>query len=256
MSVEPDMPLVEALTKAERMVIFTGAGISTASGIPDYRGPEGLWKTRQPVFFQDFMHDEAARLEYWTQKSEDWAAFGAAEPNAVHRAIVDLEKAGKVFLVLTQNIDGLHAAAGTSPARLVELHGTNREVACMRCHARHPAPEYYETFAQTKTPPVCACGGFIKPATISFGQDLLVSDMKRAQEAVFSADLMIALGSTLSVQPAANFTILAARQGCPYYVINRGPTAHDGHPLVTRRLEGDVLELFPAAVDAALAMFG
>ncbi len=256
MSVEPDRELVEALTRAKRIVIFTGAGISTASGIPDYRGPEGVWKTRQPVYFQDFMADEQARLAYWTQKSEDWEAFGSADPNTVHAAVAKLEKADKLFLVLTQNIDGLHAAAGSSAERLVELHGTNREVECMQCHARHPADSFYAAFPGTKKVPTCSCGGFFKPATISFGQDLREEDMQRAREAVFAADLMIALGSTLSVQPAANFTLLAARQGCPYFVINRGPTEHDGHPLVSKRLEGDLLELFPPAVEAALAMSG
>ena len=256
MSDELNMDLVEHLTAAKNVVVFTGAGISTNSGIPDYRGPEGVWKTRTPVYFQDFMSGADHRERYWTQKSEDWSVFGSATPNAVHRAIAQLEQAGKLGMVLTQNIDGLHAAAGTSAEKLVELHGSNRDVECMTCGKREPAAPFYTQFSEDGVVPLCACGGFYKPATISFGQNLREDDMRRAQECLGPVDLMIALGSTLSVQPAASYTLYAARNGVPYIVINRGPTEHDSHPLVTQRLEGDVGTLFPPAVDAALAMQG
>src|SRR5213083_1027018 len=128
--------LVPYLKTAQKMLIFTGAGISTGSGIPDFRGPQGVWKRRQPVYFQDFLTSETSRIEHWDYKLEGWEGFRDAQPNAVHRAIVDLEKAGKLLAVVTQNIDGLHSLAGTSPERLVELHGTNLFVECVTCKSR------------------------------------------------------------------------------------------------------------------------
>src|SRR5690242_11696977 len=125
--------LAELIRKANRMVVFTGAGISTGSGIPDFRGPQGVWKRRQPVYYHDFMRSEAARIEHWDYKLEGWPAFQQARPNATHEAIARLERAGKVVAVVTQNIDGLHARAGTAPEHLIELHGTNRLVECQTC---------------------------------------------------------------------------------------------------------------------------
>ena len=133
-------PLAELIGDAERILVFTGAGISTARGIPDFRGPDGVWKTKTPVFYQAFMTDHDARVEYWQQKAEGSAVLDAAKPNAVHRAIVDLERSGKVELVVTQNVDGLHRQAGTAPEHLVEIHGTTREIECQTCRERS-APE-------------------------------------------------------------------------------------------------------------------
>ena len=130
------MDLVQLLRDADRILIFTGAGVSTGSGIRDFRGPNGVWRERQPVYFQDFMNSEAARIEYWDQKCQAWPSFRDAEPNAVHTSIADLERAGKLTMVITQNIDGLHSRGGTSAERLVELHGTNAAIECMSCHAR------------------------------------------------------------------------------------------------------------------------
>src|SRR5205809_3246851 len=166
------MELSDYLRASKRALIFTGAGISTGSGIPDFRGPQGVWKKRQPVYFQDFLTSETARIEHWDYKLEGWNGFRNAEPNAVHRAIVALEKAGKVLMVVTQNIDGLHSLAGTSPARLVELHGTNALVECQTCDWRGDPELPFESFRLTRQPPLCECGGFLKPATISFGQSL------------------------------------------------------------------------------------
>jgi len=233
------------------MMIFTGAGISTGSGIPDFRGPQGVWKRRQPVYFQDFMTSEAARIEHWDYKLEGWDGFRNAQPNAVHRAIVALENVGKVLAVVTQNIDGLHALAGTSPDRLVELHGTNLLVECVNCKARSDPAPHFESFRVNRKPPLCDCGGFLKPATISFGQSLDPRDLDQAQEAAAHADLVVALGSTLSVYPAASFPLLAAERGVPYIIINRGATEHDQEPSVSLRIEGEVNEIFPRAVDAA-----
>jgi NAD-dependent deacetylase len=244
--------LVELLRASTRMLVFTGAGISTGSGIPDFRGPEGVWKRRQPVYYQDFMRSEAARIEHWDFKLEGWPGFREAQPNAAHRAIVRLEQAGKVLAVVTQNIDGLHARAGTAPARLVELHGTNLRVECQSCGKLSEPEPHFESFRRTRRPPLCECGGFLKPATISFGQNLKNEDLERAQAAALEADLVVALGSTLSVYPAANIPLIAAERGAPYVVINRGPTEHDGRPEVTLRMEGDVGVIFPPAVEQAL----
>jgi NAD-dependent deacetylase len=244
--------LIGYLKASNRMLIFTGAGISTGSGIPDFRGPDGIWKRRQPVYYHDFMRSEAARIEHWDYKLEGWPAFRDAKPNATHDAIVQLERAGKVQAVVTQNIDGLHSRAGTAADRLVELHGTNSLVECQSCgRTSYPEP-HFEYFRKTKQPPLCECGGFLKPATISFGQNLRNDDLEHAERAAKAADLVIALGSTLSVYPAANIPLLAASRGVPYVIVNRGPTDHDEIPEVTLRIEGDVGAVFPAAVNAVL----
>jgi len=244
--------LVEHLRAAKAILVFTGAGISTGSGIPDFRGPDGVWKRRQPVHYQDFMRSEAARVEHWDYKLEGWAAFRQARPNATHQAIVQLERAGKLLAVVTQNIDGLHTQAGTSAQRLVELHGTNSFVECQTCGKLSDPESHFDYFRRTRRPPLCECGGFLKPATISFGQDLRREDLERAEQAATKADLVLALGSTLSVYPAANIPLMAARRGAPYLIINRGPTEHDDLRELTLRLEGNVSEIFPPAVVAAL----
>ena len=245
-------PIVELLREARKILVFTGAGISTGSGIRDFRGPKGVWKTRQPVYYEAFLSSEAARVEYWDQKLEAWPSFRDAEPNAAHRAVAALEEKGKLRSLVTQNIDGLHAAAGISPEKLVEIHGTNRQVQCVSCGERTAPEAHMESFASTRKPPLCPCGGYLKPATISFGQSLRPEDLQRAGIAAGSCDLVVALGSTLSVHPAASFPLAAAERGAPYVIINRGETEHDSHPAVTLRLEGDVVELFPPAVEAAL----
>jgi len=244
--------LVKLLSESKSMLLFTGAGISTGSGIPDFRGPEGVWKRRQPVYYHDFMRSEAARIEHWDFKLEGWAGYRDAKPNATHEAIVRLEQAGKVVAIVTQNIDGLHAKAGTSPEKLVELHGTNSFIECQICGKRTEPGPHFEEFARTRKPPLCECGGFLKPATISFGQNLRNEDVERAERAAKRADLAVALGSTLSVYPAAHIPLLAARSGAPYVIINRGETDHDGMEEVTLRLDGDVAELFPPAVRECL----
>jgi NAD-dependent deacetylase len=246
------MTLADLLRAAKKTVIFTGAGISTGSGIPDFRGPQGVWTRRQPVYYQDFMTSEAARIEHWDYKLEGRDAFRDAQPNAVHHAIVRLEKAGKLCAVITQNIDGLHSLAGTTAERLIELHGTNALVECQSCHRRGDPEPHFEYFRLKRRTPLCECGGFLKPATISFGQNLEPKELERADRAVTECDLVVALGSTLSVYPAASFPLRAAQRGVPYVVINRGATDHDEKRCVTVRLEGEVSEIFPPAVDSAL----
>jgi len=246
-------PLAELIRGSEHILVFTGAGISTASGIPDFRGPQGVWKTKTPIFYRAFMTDADARVAYWQQKAEGAEILEAAAPNASHRAVVELERAGKVELVVTQNIDGLHSEAGTTSDLLVEIHGTAREIECQSCHERSDPGAHMVRFAETGESPICHCGGFLKTATISFGQQLRAIDVARAFDAAKQADLVISLGSTLSVTPAADVPLEAAMSGVPYVVVNQGPTEHDGLPLVTLRIEGDLGSVFPQAVKAALS---
>jgi NAD-dependent deacetylase len=248
-----DRQLVDMLRASRAILVLTGAGVSTASGIPDFRGPGGVWTRRRPVSYDDFMTSEDARVEYWDFKLETWRLYQDVRPNPVHFAVVALERAGKVAAVVTQNVDGLHRRAGTSPDLLVEMHGTDLLVECQRCHASSDPGPHLEAFSATRRPPLCACGGLLKPATISFGQSLRTSDLERATAAAAVTDLVLALGSTLSVYPAASIPLLAAARGIPYIIVNRGATEHDGHPAVTLRLEGDVTAIVPAAIEAALA---
>jgi NAD-dependent deacetylase len=248
-----DRTLTDLLRQARAILVVTGAGISTASGIPDFRGPGGVWTRRRPVYYDDFMTSEDARVEYWDFKLETWRLYQDVRPNSVHFAVVALERAGKVAAVVTQNVDGLHRRAGTSPELLVEMHGTDLLVECQQCHATSDPAPHIEAFSATRRPPECSCGGLLKPATISFGQSLRPSDLERAAAAAAATDLVLALGSTLSVYPAASIPLVAAARGTPYIIVNRGPTEHDGHPSVTLRLEGDVTAIVPPAVEAALA---
>lgn len=245
--------LADYLRNAHNILIFTGAGISTRSGIRDYRGPKGLWKTQQPVYYQDFLTKEDARNLYWQRKLDSWDIIKNAQPNSVHTAIVRLERSGKLCMVVTQNIDGLHRRAGTSPNLLVELHGTMDKVECQSCHKIiEPAP-IYKKFSETRKAPLCECGGYLKPATISFGQNLRENDLQSTYNASKEADLAVSLGSTLSVTPASNIPLMAAERGVPYVIINKGLTEHDGYPSVSLRLEGDVEDIFTPIVDAALS---
>ena len=248
--------LAGLIREANRTLVFTGAGISTASGIPDYRGPQGVWKTRQPVYLQEFLTSAEGREEYWDFKLEGWDGYRDAQPNAVHEACVDLERGGKLELLVTQNIDGLHLAAGTSPEKLVEIHGTDTRVSCLECGAESDPETCYESFRETRQPPRCGCGGWLKPATISFWQNLRTEDLERSFAAARRADLVISLGSTLSVHPAASIPLTAADRGVPYVIVNRGETEQDHHPAVTMRIDGDVGSAFPEAVARVVPQVG
>ena len=227
---------------AESPLFFTGAGISTGSGIPDFRGPKGIWKRRKPVYFQDFMSSAEARIEYWDYKLEGYEQFRNARPNAAHRALAELEKIGKLSALVTQNIDGLHQDAGNT--NVIELHGTNREIECTSCGERSEPKPAFELFRETRKCPECDCGGYLKPATISFGQSMPAEPVERAFAAAGEADLAVSVGSTLEVQPASSVPIAVRENGFPYVVINLGETAHDG--ICTLRIEGDINEILPA----------
>lgn len=239
--------LTERLSQARRIFAFTGAGISTRSHIPDFRGPQGVYKNRSPVYYQQFLSSDEARREYWHFKLEGYAAFRDAEPNAAHRALVTLEAAGKLSLVATQNVDGLHQLAGTSRERLVELHGTNSEVECDACGAREQPERCMVEFGRTGVPPLCnACGGFMKPAVVMFGQALDLGALRKAHEASRGADLVLSLGSSLVVTPAADIPLVGVEAGAKYIIINQGATPHDR--LADLRLDGDVVEYLAKAV--------
>ena len=247
------MQLATRLRDASRIYLFTGAGISTSSGIPDFRGPQGVWKRRKPVYYDDFMSNENARFEYWDYKAEGWEAFRGARPNALHHAVARLEEAGKLEGVVTQNIDGLHARAGTSRDRLVEIHGTDLLVECQSCKEMTDPEPHILSFQETLSPPICPCGGYLKQATVSFGQGLRADDLRRAGEMAAKADLVFSLGSTLGVYPAAGVPLAAAEAGAPYVIINQGETSHDDLTVVSLRLHGDVGEIFPSAVNQVLS---
>ncbi len=236
---------VELLAQAERVLAFTGAGVSTGSNIPDFRGPDGVWRTRAPVALPEFVRSEEARIEYWSWKLEGYSAFRDAPPNPAHRALVELERLGKLEAVVTQNVDGLHRAAGTSQEKLVELHGTNSEAG-----VREPVARALDDFAKTGRPPRCTrCDGLMKPGVVMFGQALAGSDLKRAREAARNADFVMALGSSLVVTPAADVPLVALRRRVPYVIVNRGATPHD--VLATLTIDDDVAQVLPAAVARA-----
>ena len=241
--------LAAAVRAAERVLAFTGAGISTASGIPDFRGPSGVWKRRRPVLFQDFIASEEARRAHWQYKADGHTEFAHARPNAAHRSLVALERLGKLDTLVTQNVDGLHQDAGHDPDRIVELHGTNRLVECLSCGERSAPEPALEEFRATGDCPRCrACGGILKTATVSFGQPMPQAELQRAFRAARRADLALAIGSTLEVRPAASGTSAAVGNGARYAIINRGPTGHD--QFADLRLEGDVTVILPALIQA------
>lgn len=239
------------LERSSRILCFTGAGISTPSRIPDYRGPNGVWRSRQPVYYEAFIASEEARVEYWSYKLDGQAAFRDAVPNAAHEALVGLERAGKLLLLVTQNIDGLHRRAGTSGARLVELHGTNSEAVCIGCDRRVEMAACLDAFERERQSPRCAaCGDLLKPAVVMFGQALDAEALRAAFTAARSADLVLSLGSSLTVTPAADIPLAAARHGTPYVIVNQGATPHDS--VATLKIDGDVAEVLPRALQRAM----
>lgn len=241
------LELRELVARSNRILAFTGAGISTRSGIPDFRGPAGVWTKRAPVYYDAFIDSEAARREYWEFKLESYVVFRDAKPNVVHRALVTLEKRGKLECLVTQNVDGLHQAAGTSREKLIELHGTNSEVICIECKKREAPARAMRMFEATREPPTCLdCGGLMKPAVVMFGESLNMLDLGRAREAAESADLILALGSSLVVTPAAEIPLFGLRRGTPYVIVNQGETPHDR--LATLKIDSDVVEVMAALV--------
>lgn len=218
------------LRDAHAVTVLTGAGISTESGIPDFRGPNGLW-TRDPDAeklsdIRYYVSDPAIRRKAWKMRA-DHPAF-TAEPNDGHRALVDLERAGRMHTLVTQNVDGLHLKAGSSPERLVEIHGTVRDVVCLSCDDRAPMERALERVRNGEEDPPCrSCGGILKSATVSFGQALVEDDLRRAQTAARECDLFLAVGTSLTVYPVAALPEIALSCGARLVIVNAEPTPYD-----------------------------
>ncbi len=226
------------LETCRRAVVFTGAGISTESGIPDFRSPGGVWTRYQPIQFQDFVSSEDARRESWRRKFDDSYGFEGAEPNRGHRAVERLYRDGIVSAVITQNTDGLHQASGIDDNDVIELHGSNTYATCLECGLRHELEPIRLAFVADGTLPVCnSCGGLVKTATISFGQSMPEDPMRRAQQETMACDLFLAIGSSLQVYPAAGFPQTAARNGANLVILNREPTALDAYADLVLNLE-------------------
>lgn len=231
---------------AERILPFTGAGISTECGIPDFRSPGGLWTKNRPIPFDDFLASAAMRDESWRRRFVMEESFAQAAPGRGHRALATLYHSGKVPAVVTQNIDNLHQASGIEPKDVVELHGNTTYATCLDCAERYEVSWMKEKFeAGGEHAPDCSCGGYIKTATVSFGQAMPVDAMQRAEQLAKSCDLFLAVGSSLVVWPAAGFPLMAKRNGASLVIINREPTEFDElADLVVRHDIGDVLAPF------------
>ncbi len=220
--------LATLIDNAHRIVVFTGAGISTESGIPDFRSPQGIWSKTTPIYFEEYIRSSEARIEAWRRKFEIDKDIDVAEPNRGHRAVAKLVRLGKVTSVITQNIDGLHQRSGISEEQMIELHGNGTYATCLNCHTRCELEPIKVFFQKNNVPPECdQCGGIIKTATISFGQSMPSGPMNRAREETLACDLFLAVGSSLVVYPAAGFPAMAKKEGAKLAIINREATDLD-----------------------------
>jgi NAD-dependent deacetylase len=238
--------LRDLVADAERIVPFTGAGISTECGIPDFRSPGGLWTQNKPIQFEDFVSSREMRDESWRRRFAMEERFGDAKPGRGHLALANLYRAGKVPGLVTQNIDNLHQASGIAPRDVVELHGNTTYALCLGCAERYELAWVREKFeAAGGHAPDCACGGFIKTTTVSFGQAMPAEAMQRTEELAVACDVFLAIGSSLVVWPAAGFPLLAKRNAAALVIINREPTEFDEiADLVVHDDIGDVLGPF------------
>ena len=244
MDLTPDVAALRRLIQSSRRaVVFTGAGISTESGIPDFRSPTGIWARMKPIDFRDYVASAAARREAWGRKFANEPVMRAAEPNRGHRAVARLVRGGKASAVITQNIDGLHQASGIPEDQVVELHGNSTYAHCLRCGTRYEIDALRDAFERDGDVHDCtACGGLIKTATVSFGQPMPESAMLRAKAETLAADLCVVLGSSLVVHPAAGFPEMAKRNGARLAIVNNEETGLDPFAdLVIHRGIGDVM---------------
>ncbi len=231
---------------ADRVTVLTGAGISTDSRIPDFRGPQGVW-TKNPgaerkATLQNYLADPELRRQSWRTRLD--SPVWAAEPNPGHRSLLRLEVRRKLHLLITQNIDGLHHAAGSDPDRIVEVHGNVREVMCMNCDYRAPMAEALDRVRLGEEDPPCPrCGGILKSATISFGQNLVIEDIERSNDAAATCDLLLAVGSTLSVFPVARVVPIAKTSGARVVIVNGSPTEMD--ELADVVVQGSISDVLP-----------
>jgi NAD-dependent deacetylase len=239
--------LARLIERARQAVVFTGAGISTESGIPDFRSPGGIWTRMAPIDFSDFLASEEARRETWRRRFEADDMWRSALPNRGHRAVAELVRRGTAAAVITQNIDGLHQTSGIPAEQVIELHGNSTYAHCLDCATRYEIAELRIPFERDGTAPVCdACGGWVKTATISFGQAMPLEAMHRAEIETLAADLFIVAGSSLVVYPAAGFPELAKRNGAALVIVNREPTGLD--PIADLVLSRGIGETLGAAV--------
>jgi NAD-dependent deacetylase len=224
----PRARLAELIRASRRIVVFTGAGISTESGIPDFRSPGGVWSKMKPIYFQDFVASEARRREAWTRVFAGSAGWTGREPNAGHYAVARLVAQGKASAVITQNVDNLHQDSGVPASQVIELHGNASYATCLECGLRHEFTDLREGFVERGELPACRdCGGIIKSATISFGQSMPEGPMMRAEEETLACDLFLVLGSSLVVYPAAGFPLMAKEAGARLAIVNREATEQD-----------------------------
>ena len=220
--------LREMIGSAKRIVAFTGAGISTESGIPDFRSPGGIWTRYKPIYFDDFMSSDEMRRESWRRKFATDETMLTAEPNAGHRALARLVEQGRMSAIITQNVDGLHQRSGVPDSRIIELHGNSTYASCLDCGHRHELDPIRKAFLGSGKLPLCVkCDGIVKTATISFGQAMPEIQMARAQDETMACDLFIVLGSSLVVYPAASFPRIAKRRGARLVIVNREATDQD-----------------------------
>jgi NAD-dependent deacetylase len=243
--------LAAAWRAARHVVVLTGAGLSTASGIPDFRSPGGRWSSYRPVTIQEFQASAAKRAEYWRYKGETWSVVSAAQPNPAHVALAELARAAGVALLVTQNVDGLHERSGFPADRLVNVHGSDAEVVCLACGRRAARAVAQAEWEAGVAVPACDCGGPWKPATISFGQALVEADLRRAFRAAADADLFVAAGTSLVVGPINEMTRLAAQAGARVAILTASETPYDA--LATWRLADRVEVVLPALRDRVLA---
>jgi len=240
--------LRDLIEGSQCIVPFTGAGISTECGIPDFRSPGGIWTKNQPIPFDAFMTSREMRDESWRRRFAMEDKFGGAKPGRGHRALASLYRAGKVPGLITQNIDNLHQASGIAADDIVELHGNTTYATCLDCAKRYELAWVREKFqASGQRAPDCDCGGYIKTATVSFGQAMPTMQMERAEQLTRDCDLFLAIGSSLVVWPAAGFPLMAKRNGAALVIVNREPTEFDDlADLVVRNDIGDALAPFIA----------
>lgn len=224
----PASALARLIEAADRVVVFTGAGISTESGIPDFRSPGGVWSRMKPIYFDEYLSSEARRREAWTRTFSGTAGWTGRLPNAGHHAVARLVARGKVAAVITQNVDNLHIASGVPAGKVIELHGNASYATCLDCGLRHELEVLKQHFLGTGELPRCReCQGIVKVATISFGQPMPPEAMMRAEAETLACDLFIVLGSSLVVFPAAGFPLLAKEHGARLAIVNREPTEQD-----------------------------
>jgi NAD-dependent deacetylase len=215
------------IADARRVVVFTGAGISTESGIPDFRSPGGVWSKMKPIYFQEFVGSADKRREAWSRTFSGAAGWTGRAPNAGHHAVADLVRSGKA-VVITQNVDNLHQQSGVPADKIIELHGNASYATCLDCGERHELEDLKDSFLKAGEIPYCrSCGGLVKTATISFGQPMPSGPMIRAEEETLLCDLFLVLGSSLVVYPAAGFPVMAKQNGARLAIVNREPTEID-----------------------------